>query len=119
MLTLLTLDTRTQQCKQRTFTIVDLAGAERPEKALGERISKDKAIQEMFRYLKTPSADSARGPAQKPSSACPCPGPFWTLESPLGPCALAPDVCCCPLPPNPPPAPALSVARPAGLLDQL
>ena len=83
MLTLLTLDTRTQQCKQRTFTIVDLAGAERPEKALGERISKDKAIQEMFRYLKTPSADSARGPAQKLSRAYPCPGPFWTRSGPF------------------------------------
>ena len=37
MLTLLTLDARTRMYKQTQFSIVDLAGAERPEKALGER----------------------------------------------------------------------------------
>ena len=45
MLTLLTLDSRTQRFRQTQFSIVDLAGAERPEKALGERISKEKAMQ--------------------------------------------------------------------------
>ena len=45
MLTLLTLDASTQRFKQTQFSIVDLAGAERPEKALGERISKEKAMQ--------------------------------------------------------------------------
>ena len=34
---------------------------ERPEKALGERISKEKAMQDMIRYMKTPSADMSPG----------------------------------------------------------
>ena len=59
MLTLLTLD---GGCfRQTQFSIVDLAGAERPEKALGERISKETAMQEMFRYMKNPSADMSPG----------------------------------------------------------
>lgn len=45
MLTLLTLDAKTRAFRQTQFSIVDLAGAERPEKALGERISKEKAMQ--------------------------------------------------------------------------
>jgi hypothetical protein len=47
ILTLLSLDVATQAFKQTQFSIVDLAGAERPEKALGERISKEKAMQEV------------------------------------------------------------------------
>ena len=61
MLTLLTLDTHSQSFRQRQLSIVDLAGAERPEKALGERISKEKAMQEMLKYMKTPSADMSPG----------------------------------------------------------
>ena len=61
MLTLLTLDSHTQRFRQTQFSIVDLAGAERPEKALGERISKEKAMQEMIRYMKTPSEDMSPG----------------------------------------------------------
>ena len=60
MLTLLTLDAASRTFRQTQFSIVDLAGAERPEKALGERISKEKAMMEMIKYMKTPSADSAR-----------------------------------------------------------
>jgi hypothetical protein len=45
MLTLLTLEASSQRFRQTQFAIVDLAGAERPEKALGERISKEKAMQ--------------------------------------------------------------------------
>ena len=47
MLTLLTLEKATQTFRQTQFSIIDLAGAERPEKALGERISKEQAMQEM------------------------------------------------------------------------
>lgn len=61
VLTLLTLDKASQHFRQRQFSIVDLAGAERPEKALGERISKEKAMQDMIRYMKTPSADMSPG----------------------------------------------------------
>ena len=61
MLTLPTLEASSQRFRQTQFTIVDLAGAERPEKALGERISKEKAMQEMIRYMKTPSADMSPG----------------------------------------------------------
>lgn len=45
MLTLLTLDASSRRFRQTQFSIVDMAGAERPEKALGERISKEKAMQ--------------------------------------------------------------------------
>ena len=61
MLTLLTLDASTRRFRQTQFTVVDLAGAERPEKALGERISKEKAMQEMIRYMKAPSVDMSPG----------------------------------------------------------
>ena len=49
-LTLLTHDTSAKSFKETTFSIVDLAGAERPEKALGTRISKDKALIELWKY---------------------------------------------------------------------
>ena len=61
MLTLLTLDAATRQFRQTQFSIIDLAGAERPEKALGERISKEKAMQDMIRYMKNPSMDMSPG----------------------------------------------------------
>ena len=52
-LTLLTHDTSAKSFKQTTFSIVDLAGAERPEKALGTRISKDKAMLELMSFSET------------------------------------------------------------------
>ena len=61
MLTLLTLDGHTRKFRQTQLSIVDLAGAERPEKALGERISKEKAMQEMIRFMKNPSEDMSPG----------------------------------------------------------
>ena len=53
-LTLLTFDTHAKSFRETTFSIVDLAGAERPEKALGTRISKDKAMQELMSYMGDP-----------------------------------------------------------------
>lgn len=53
-LTLLTHDTGTRSFRETTFSIVDLAGAERPEKALGTRISKDKAMIELMMYMRDP-----------------------------------------------------------------
>lgn len=53
-LTLLTHDTAARTFKQTTFSIVDLAGAERPEKALGTRITKDKAVLELCMYMRDP-----------------------------------------------------------------
>ena len=44
ILTLLQLETASQTFRQTQFSIVDLAGAERPEKALGYRISKEDAM---------------------------------------------------------------------------
>ena len=55
MLTLLTLDAATRQFRQTQFSIIDLAGAERPEKALGERISKEKARAGRLPYHPVPS----------------------------------------------------------------
>ena len=56
-MTLLTLDASTQRFRQTQLSIIDLAGAERPEKALGTRITKDQALLELWRYLKNPSED--------------------------------------------------------------
>ena len=53
-LTLLTHDTAARPFKQTNFSIVDLAGAERPEKALGTRITKDKAVLELCMYMRDP-----------------------------------------------------------------
>mmetsp|Transcript_118928 Transcript_118928/g.296757 ORF Transcript_118928/g.296757 Transcript_118928/m.296757 type:complete len:435 (-) Transcript_118928:274-1578(-) len=61
ILTLMTLNESTQSFKQTSFAIVDLAGAERPEKALGERMTKDQAMLEMVKYMRTPSADMSPG----------------------------------------------------------
>lgn len=49
-LTLMTLDVSSQSYKQTTFSIVDLAGAERPEKAshTGDRMTKDRALMELW-----------------------------------------------------------------------
>lgn len=57
ILTLLTLDGGTRTFRQTSFSIVDLAGAERPEKALGTRITKEEAVLEMFKYMRNPSED--------------------------------------------------------------
>ena len=53
-LTLLTHAVPTQSFKQTTFSIVDLGGAERPEKALGTRTTKDKALLELAVYMSDP-----------------------------------------------------------------
>eukprot|EP00929_Paragymnodinium_shiwhaense_P030203 TRINITY_DN17154_c0_g1_i1.p1 TRINITY_DN17154_c0_g1~~TRINITY_DN17154_c0_g1_i1.p1 ORF type:complete len:503 (-),score=91.83 TRINITY_DN17154_c0_g1_i1:161-1669(-) len=49
-LTLMTSDTNEDTLRQTSFSIVDLAGAERPEKAshTGKRITKDEAIMELW-----------------------------------------------------------------------
>ena len=47
----LTHDTAAKTFKQTTFSIVDLAGAERPEKALGTRISKNEAMIELDKWI--------------------------------------------------------------------
>jgi len=54
ILTLLTLDTNTTQFKQTALSIIDLAGAERPQKAShkGKRITKDEALLELYQYFK-------------------------------------------------------------------
>lgn len=53
-LTLMTLDTNTSEFKQTALSIVDLAGAERPQKAshTGTRITKDEAILQLYQYFK-------------------------------------------------------------------
>jgi len=53
-LTLLTHDTNTDEFRQTAFSIVDLAGAERPEKAshIGKRITKTDAMMELFAFYK-------------------------------------------------------------------
>ena len=52
ILTLLQLETASQTFRQTQFSIVDLAGAERPEKALGYRISKEDAMRELIVYYR-------------------------------------------------------------------
>ena len=61
ILTLLTLDAGSRTFRQTQFSIVDLAGAERPEKALGTRITKEEAMLEMFKYMRNPSDDMSPG----------------------------------------------------------
>ena len=61
ILTLLTLDASTRTFRQTQFSIVDLAGAERPEKALGFRITKEQAVLEMFKYMRNPTEDMTPG----------------------------------------------------------
>jgi len=53
-LTLMTLNRNDNTFKQTAFSIVDLAGAERPEKAshTGTRMTKDMAIQELWMYFR-------------------------------------------------------------------
>jgi len=53
-LTLLTHDTNADAFRQTAFSIVDLAGAERPEKAshTGKRMTKDEAILELYTFSK-------------------------------------------------------------------
>ena len=60
----LTHDTAVQKFKQTTFSIVDLAGAERPEKALGTRITKDKAVLELYTYMRDPIGNDLSREAQ-------------------------------------------------------
>ena len=57
ILTLMTLDVSSGSFRQTSLSIVDLAGAERPEKALGFRITKEQAMLEMFKYMRNPSVD--------------------------------------------------------------
>jgi hypothetical protein len=52
-LTLMTLNNNDETFKQTSFSIVDLAGAERPEKAshTGTRMTKDVAVMELYQYF--------------------------------------------------------------------
>jgi len=52
-LTLMTLNNNDSTFKQTSFSIVDLAGAERPEKAshTGFRMTKDAAVMELYQYF--------------------------------------------------------------------
>eukprot|EP00928_Gymnodinium_smaydae_P010955 TRINITY_DN14118_c0_g1_i1.p1 TRINITY_DN14118_c0_g1~~TRINITY_DN14118_c0_g1_i1.p1 ORF type:complete len:468 (-),score=47.52 TRINITY_DN14118_c0_g1_i1:240-1604(-) len=61
IMTLLTLDSGSRKFRQTQFSIIDLAGAERPEKALGERFTKDQAMCEIFQLMKNPAKDMSPG----------------------------------------------------------
>lgn len=63
ILTLLTLDT-SGNFRQTDFNIVDLAGAERPEKALGFRITGGQAMTEIMMHFRNPTKGELSPAAQ-------------------------------------------------------